>query len=105
MLVLSRKLNERILIGDGITIRVLRLTGATAKLGIEAPPHVQVHRQEVYEAIQKNNREAITDAKQAVPPPLKQWAPPRPRARVSSVHTLKHTNQTQYPVESKDYGH
>ena len=55
MLVLSRKLNETIIIGDDITIMVVdvRGTGADAvvKLGISAPLEVPVHRQEVYDAI------------------------------------------------------
>ena len=95
MLVLSRKLNERILIGDGIAIQVLRLTGATAKLGIDAPLNVQVHRQEVFEAIQKNNREAAAGGKQLVPAPLKQLASPQGRGRGFGSHTLNHKNKPQ----------
>ena len=95
MLVLSRKLNERIIIGDAIAIRVLRLTGGTAKLGIEAPAHVVVHRQEVYEAIQKSNREAMAGGKQAVPAPLRQLASPKGRPKSFSVRTLNTNNQTQ----------
>jgi carbon storage regulator len=81
MLVLTRKLNQRILIGDGIAIQVVRLTSGTAKLGIEAPPHVAVHRQEVYEAIQKNNREAAAGRRQSLPQPLKQLAPANGKAK------------------------
>jgi carbon storage regulator len=53
MLVLSRKKNESICIGGGITITVAELRGNTVKLTIDAPLHVPVHRQEVFERIQR----------------------------------------------------
>lgn len=51
MLILSRKRNEQILIGDGIIITVVAVRGGTVRLGIEAPVSVTVHRQEIYKAI------------------------------------------------------
>jgi len=51
MLVLSRKCNEQIVIGDDIVVTVVAIRGGTVRIGIEAPPHVTVHRQEVLEAI------------------------------------------------------
>ena len=53
MLVLSRKKDEKIVIGDQITLMVIDIRGDKVRLGIEAPKDVTVHRQEVYEAIQK----------------------------------------------------
>ena len=53
MLVLSRKKNERIMIGDDITIVVVEVRGDKVRLGIEAPKEIPVHRREVYDAIQK----------------------------------------------------
>lgn len=53
MLVLSRKKDEKIVIGDQITLMVIDIRGDKVRLGIEAPMDVAVHRQEVYEAIQK----------------------------------------------------
>ena len=53
MLVLSRKKDEKIIIGDQITLMVIDIRGDKVRLGIEAPKDVAVHRQEVYEAIQK----------------------------------------------------
>jgi carbon storage regulator len=64
MLVLSRKPNQKIIIDGRIVVQVLGVTGSMAKLGIEAPPEVLVHRQEVHNEIQKNNREAVTHGKQ-----------------------------------------
>lgn len=51
MLVLSRKLNEKIVINDNITLTVLRITGDKVRIGIEADRHIPVHRKEVYDAI------------------------------------------------------
>ena len=53
MLVLSRKQNESIRIGDEIVITVVDIRGDKVRLGIEAPKDVGVHRQEVYEAIKR----------------------------------------------------
>lgn len=53
MLVLSRKKDEKIIIGDGITIMVIEVRGDKVRLGIDAPKEISVHREEVYNAIQK----------------------------------------------------
>lgn len=55
MLVLSRRPNESIVIGDKITVTVIEIRGDKVRLGVEAPRDVSVHRQEVYEAIQRNS--------------------------------------------------
>ena len=53
VLILSRKKNESIFINDDITIVVVEIRGDKVRLGIDAPMDVPVHRQEVYEAIQR----------------------------------------------------
>lgn len=59
MLVLSRKIDEKIIIGDNeIRVTVVDIRGDKVRLGIEAPPEIQVHREEVYRAIQKQ-KEAV----------------------------------------------
>jgi carbon storage regulator len=63
MLVLTRKLKEAIQIGDDIEITVLAIHGDQVKLGINAPKHVEIHRKEIYLAIQKENNEAILASK------------------------------------------
>ena len=65
MLVLSRKVGERIVIDDHIQVTVVSVQGDKVRLGIQAPQHVPVHRQEVYDAIQRENRKAA----QPVNPP------------------------------------
>lgn len=69
MLILSRKVNESIVIDGRIVVKIVRLDGDQVKLGIDAPADVPVHRQEVYEEIQRNNREAAT-AVRSKPPRL-----------------------------------
>ena len=58
MLVLSRQRDESIIIGDNVVITVVDVRGDKVKLGIDAPKEISVHRQEVYEAIQRENRQA-----------------------------------------------
>jgi carbon storage regulator len=55
MLILTRKLGEQITIGDDIVIRVVDIKGGQVKLGIDAPRHIEVHREEIYERIKKEN--------------------------------------------------
>ena len=55
MLVLTRKVDERINIGDDIEIRVVEVKGGNVRLGIAAPGDVQIYRHEIYEKIRKQN--------------------------------------------------
>jgi len=67
MLILTRKLNESIVIDGRITVKVVRVDGEAVKLGIAAPADVPVHREEVYEEIRKSNHEAATQRTGLVP--------------------------------------
>ncbi len=58
MLILARKLNESIMIGDKVEISIIDIKGDQVKLGIQAPKNVKIYRQEVYQAIQAENRAA-----------------------------------------------
>ncbi|MCC9607664.1 MULTISPECIES: carbon storage regulator CsrA [Blastopirellula] len=58
MLVLSRHRDESIMIGDNIVITIVDIRGDKVRLGIAAPQDIPVHRQEVYEAIQRENQQA-----------------------------------------------
>ncbi|MDX6151706.1 MULTISPECIES: carbon storage regulator CsrA [Marinococcus] len=59
MLVLTRKKKESIRVGDDIAITVLGIEGDQVKLGIDAPEHIDIHRQEVYVSIQQENRQSL----------------------------------------------
>lgn len=58
MLVLSRQRDESIIIGDNVVVTIVDVRGDKVRLGIQAPAEVSVHRREVYEAIQRENRRA-----------------------------------------------
>lgn len=58
MLVLSRAVGELISIGDDISVRVLSISGSTVRFGVEAPRHVDVHRSEIYDKIQRKAQAA-----------------------------------------------
>ena len=58
MLVLTRRANQSIIIGNDIVVTVLEISGDQVRLGITAPRSVSVHREEVYAEIQRENREA-----------------------------------------------
>ena len=58
MLVLTRKTGEGIIIGDDIKITIVELKGGGVRIGIDAPRDMKIHRQEVYDKITQENREA-----------------------------------------------
>lgn len=59
MLVLTRKLGESIAIDDHIKITVVQIKGKQVRLGIQAPKETKIHREEVYSAIQDQNKTAV----------------------------------------------
>ena len=58
MLVLSRKVGERILIGDNISVTVVRITGSGVRIGVEAPPEMVVVRQELKDEMEQREADA-----------------------------------------------
>ena len=62
MLVLARKINESIMIGDEIEVVVVDIKGDQIKLGIRAPRSVSVHRAEIFKEIQEQNKKAAASA-------------------------------------------
>ena len=73
MLVLSRHRDESIIIGDNIVITIVDIRGDKVRLGIDAPTEIPVHRQEVYDAIQREKEQG--GSKQDVPGPASGAAP------------------------------
>ncbi len=58
MLILTRKLGESITIGDDVRVTIIEVKGKQVKLGVEAPQQTTVHREEIYQRIQEENRMA-----------------------------------------------
>ncbi|NBB89896.1 MAG: carbon storage regulator CsrA [Spirochaetes bacterium] len=67
MLILARRTDESIVIGDEIEVSVVDIKGDQVKLGIKAPRSVKVYRREVFEAIQEENRKAAETATTELP--------------------------------------
>jgi carbon storage regulator len=79
MLVLTRRANQSIVVGNDVVVTVLEVRGDQVRIGIKAPRHVTVHREEVFAEIQKANREAVLpasfDAELTLPIPKPPAAP------------------------------
>jgi carbon storage regulator len=66
MLVLTRRSNQSIVIGTDVVITVLEIHGDSVRIGVDAPRSIQVHRSEVFEAVQEANRAAASQGKPAL---------------------------------------
>lgn len=86
MLVLSRKVNQSIMVGDNVRVVVVAVDRDQVKLGIEAPREIAVHRSEIYEEIQRSNRAAAA-------------APAAPAATVSRA-TLEPRKKSPKPPKN-----
>jgi carbon storage regulator len=58
MLILSRKVNEKVVIGDDISVSIIEIRGDQVRIGIDAPKKIKVFRQEVFDAIMEQNKAA-----------------------------------------------
>jgi carbon storage regulator len=81
MLVLSRQRDESIIIGDNVQITVVDIRGDKVRLGIEAPAEISVHRKEIFDAIQRENRKAAGLAPDDVGPENPAARAVRPRTK------------------------
>ncbi len=66
MLVLTRKSDESVILGNQIEVKVLGVRGDQVSLGFTAPPEISIYRKEVYEAIQKENIQAVKRGEDAL---------------------------------------
>lgn len=80
MLVLSRRVGERLVIGDDIVITVIDVRSDGVRIGIDAPRSVRVNRAEVLEAVTQANQEAARSADDAALDVLRGLRPPQPEA-------------------------
>ncbi|MBC7075357.1 MAG: carbon storage regulator CsrA [Syntrophomonadaceae bacterium] len=71
MLILTRKVNEAIMIGDQIEIMVVEVSGDQVKLGIKAPRDIPVYREEVYDSIRRENVSAVYKGEESIEQLLK----------------------------------
>jgi carbon storage regulator len=62
MLILSRKINEKIMIGDDISVSIIEIRGDQVRIGVDAPKTIKVFRQEVFDAIMAENKAAVQSA-------------------------------------------
>jgi carbon storage regulator len=53
MLILTRRVNEKLMVGDDVTVTVLSISGNQVRIGVNAPRHVPVHREEIYEKVKR----------------------------------------------------
>lgn len=67
MLVLSRQRDQQIVIGDEIVVTVIEIRGDKVRLGIQAPPHITVHRREIYDLIQRKEAEQLGSQAASIP--------------------------------------
>ncbi len=71
MLLITRKIGERIVLGDDVMVTVIEISGSTVRLGIEAPRSLSVYREEIWLEVQKENEAAAAAAGTKLPEPLR----------------------------------
>ncbi|GAB2518062.1 carbon storage regulator CsrA [Paramicrobacterium agarici] len=84
MLVLTRRIGERVLIGDDVELTVLDVKGDTVRIGVQAPRDTRIQRAELVDAVSKENVDAAQQADQNAEKALKDMVGRRTRTRGSS---------------------
>ena len=73
MLILSRKENQKIRIGNDVIINIVSLSDNSVRIGIEASKDVKIYREEIYESIINSNKEAVDVIKDSIPTDIKSF--------------------------------
>ena len=90
MLNITRKIGEKIIIGEDVVLEVMEVSGSSVRIGIKAPRSVPVYREEIWEAVRAENAAAAQSAPTKLPEPPKgaaQGTSPRPSVR-AGVRTV-----------------
>ncbi len=66
MLILTRRIGETLMVGDDVTVTVLGVKGNQVRIGVNAPKHIAVHREEIYQRIQRE-KESQSQAPEEAP--------------------------------------
>ncbi len=72
MLIVTRRVGEKVMLGDDIVVEVMEIAGNTVRIGIQAPRSVPVYREEIWDAVRAENRAAAETAPVSLPEPVKQ---------------------------------
>ena len=98
MLNITRKVGEKIIIGEDVVLEVMEVSGSSVRIGIQAPRSVPVYREEIWEAVRAENAAAAKSAPTKLPepklPPAAPGASPRPSVRQGVRTTGKPTTKT-----------
>src|SRR3954469_14634152 len=87
MLLITRRVGEKIMVGDDVVVHVMEIVGNTVRVGIQAPRSVPVYREEIWHAVREENR-AAADAPVELPTPARSWCPASSRG----VSTFGHVS-------------
>ncbi len=67
MLIITRRAGEKLMIGDDVVVEIMEIVGNQVRVGIQAPQSVRVYREEIWRAVQDENRAAASDAPATLP--------------------------------------
>ncbi len=98
MLNITRKIGEKIIIGEDVVLEVMEVSGSSVRIGIRAPRSVPVYREEIWEAVRAENAAAAKSAPTKLPEPPKpagESASPRPSVRTGVRTVPKASTSTQ----------
>ena len=85
MLIITRRAGEKLMIGDDVVVEILEIVGNQVRVGIQAPQSIRVYREEIWRAVQEENRAAASDAPATLPSGRPQRPDERARRRLTAA--------------------